>query len=118
MKTSALDCYFDLYADELDHEKKQLLARLPDNAVEQAHAAFFGDAGMLGPPDNDEDLRARMRTCPALAVLSDAELDLALEVATKLFAEAMAAEEYIAETHEYMTEAELKRMSNIARWVA
>jgi hypothetical protein len=114
MKSSAISRYIDHHADGLGPETRQLLARLPDNAVELAHAALFGDAGVSEPPDNDQV----RRNVPALNSLSDDELDLALAVASQWFVDAMAAEEHIAETGEYMTEEEYERMSDIARGAA
>ena len=98
MTSSATSRYIDRHADRLDPETRQLLARLPDNAVELAHAALFGDA-MMPEPSDEAHLRDQVRrNVPALNSLSDAELDLALTVASQWFVDAVAAEEYIART--------------------
>jgi hypothetical protein len=125
MKSSAISRYSSRHADTLDPEKKQMLAQLPDNAVELVHAAFFDDADMPSPPDDIENLpdygvrlcdRMR-RNVPALNSLSDEELYLALGVAQQMEWDAMTAEEYLAEAHEHMTAEECERMSDIARGV-
>src|SRR6476660_9875246 len=47
--------YFNRHADQLSPEIKPLVL-LPDNVIEQVHAAFFGDAEMPRWPDNREEL--------------------------------------------------------------
>ena len=105
MKTTSaehwIDLYFDLHQDELTPEKRHALAMLPPRAIEQAHAAYFAV-----PTDNDE-LRAQMRrNVPALTALSDAQLDLALGAAMKLFAEQAT-----------NNDEQWERIEQIARWV-
>lgn len=82
---TALSRYIDLHADKLDPETKERLARLPDNAIELVRAAF-GYPEMSGLPDDIEDISKWRdyirRKAPALSSLSDAELDLTLELAT------------------------------------
>ena len=75
--------------------RSEILLRLSHDLFELAHAAFLAD--LRGPECislEDEDIRdrrARMRrNAPALVALSDAELDLALDVAQRMAREAVA----------------------------
>lgn len=135
---STSEIYTQQYATRLTPETKQILARLSDDVLRLVHAACeaegeteraaweaeadhaacdAGPDGVLPRYEDPSGFRTRMRRNePALNSLSDEELDVALDIVCHLGTEGHAAEEYFAESHEYMTKEERERMSIIASW--